>query len=141
MGKIQALWSRTLPSPSSVSKARNRSPDHWVFWDSRIDAGASVPRCDGIASAERLSNVPRRCRRPLGRAMITRFAQQKERLVASISWPMALTSQYSHVESRELMAHSTLAKACVRHRPWLPGKLGRSAMPGTNALTLTVLSP
>jgi hypothetical protein len=51
MGKIQVLWSRTLPSPSSVSKARNRSPDHWVFWDSRV-CKHTVPvavRCFTIA--------------------------------------------------------------------------------------------
>ena len=36
MGEHQPLWSCTLGSPSSASRARNSSPSDWVFWDSRV---------------------------------------------------------------------------------------------------------
>jgi hypothetical protein len=42
MGEHQALWSGTLGSPPSVSKARKRSLGDWVFWDSRI-CGVTSP--------------------------------------------------------------------------------------------------
>ena len=44
------MLSCTLRPLSSVSRARNRKADDWVFWDSYADTGASVPRCDGTAS-------------------------------------------------------------------------------------------
>src|SRR5215208_4398402 len=36
MGELQPLWNRTVRSPPSVNRARNRSSIDWVFWDSRI---------------------------------------------------------------------------------------------------------
>ena len=36
MDELQAGWSCTLRSPSSLSKARNLSLGDWVFWDSRV---------------------------------------------------------------------------------------------------------
>jgi hypothetical protein len=42
--ELQALWSCTLGSLPSVSKARKRSLGDWVFWDSRIGANPSAPR-------------------------------------------------------------------------------------------------
>jgi hypothetical protein len=50
MGELQTLWSCTLRSPSSVSKARKRSPEDWVFWDSCIGVGSHVPKATGGAA-------------------------------------------------------------------------------------------
>jgi hypothetical protein len=36
MGELQTLWSCSLRSPSSVSKALKRSPENWVSRDSRV---------------------------------------------------------------------------------------------------------
>ena len=36
IGELQALWSCTLGSARSVSKARKLSLGDWVFWDSRV---------------------------------------------------------------------------------------------------------
>src|SRR5215208_3147955 len=36
MGELQPLWNRTVRSPPSVNRARNRSSIDWVFWDSCI---------------------------------------------------------------------------------------------------------
>jgi hypothetical protein len=51
MDELQALWSCTLRSPSSVSEARKRSPGDWVFVVPRISCGVTL--------ASVLSCVPR----------------------------------------------------------------------------------
>jgi hypothetical protein len=43
MGELQPLYSRTIRLPRSVSKARNRNPEDWVFWDSRVCVGSRAP--------------------------------------------------------------------------------------------------
>jgi hypothetical protein len=44
------LWSCTLGSAPSVSKARKRSLTDWVFWDSRIGVGTRVQKRERCAS-------------------------------------------------------------------------------------------
>ena len=63
MGDLQTLWSCTLRSPSSVSKARKRSPDDWVFWDSCIGVGSHVPKATGGAERQPGCSPSRRLRK------------------------------------------------------------------------------
>jgi hypothetical protein len=59
-GELEALWSCTLRSPPSVSKARKRSPGDWVFLDSRIHAPTAPAMRSGCRTSRYLSAVRER---------------------------------------------------------------------------------